>query len=89
MVDTEFEAWKRECEAVHNEMAAGLPLRDCLAHFAYSVQLLMFRPTHFGGVAAGYPCVSLQSTRHRHFLRRIRWDTEADAWLGVIKKFNS
>ena len=20
MVDTEFEAWKRECEAVHNEM---------------------------------------------------------------------
>ena len=66
----------------------GRSLRDVLAHFAYSVQLLMFRPTHFGGLAAGYFCASLQSTR-RHFLRRVRWDAEADAWLGVIKKFNS
>ena len=52
-----------------------------LAHFAYSVQLLMFRPTHFGGLAANY--------FFHHFLGRVRWDAEADAWLGVIKKFNS
>src|SRR5262249_4987138 len=41
---------------------------------------------HFGGLAVGYFCAGLQSTRHRHFLRRVFWDAEADVWLGVIKK---